>query len=313
MQPTPRPTSIDRARFSHFLAAAVVMTGTGMLAANPALPAAADIQHRAMHLVSEADGGWSDVLNTAEQNLSALQQEMMAQPFPILTQIGSNLQDYAQLVIGMDDVPLNETGTKTITSGFRGIAEGLQAMINGSDKAPGIQELLQIMTTDLQNGDSLGAFNEFNLWSLYSEEGLLKPLVPMVTIPQRVLENFTSVLGQMVGPESLWDFGKAISKAASSPFIGLGYEFSTISGEVNAALAAGDTEGAFTALSNAPAQLAGALLNGYQVPDTSNVFVGLLNSGSLFEGLLVTWPQQIADALTVGTADLPLDDLLALL
>lgn len=324
MQSSPQPASTGPAtggpssttRLSHALAVGVVAAGTGLLAAGPVAPAAGDIAHRALHLINEAgtlaDNAttWSEVIDNAQHNLTALQQIVADNPSPILSQIAENQQDYAQLITGMEDVQIgfhSDGSIKTITSGFQGLSEGLQAMLNGSAKAPGLQELLQIMSTDIQNGDTLGAFNEFNLWSLFGQEGVLKPLVPMVTIPQRMMENFTNVFSQTIGPETLWGFGKAINKSLMEPLIGVGYQLSEINNQVSADFTDGDTAGAMSVLNSAPAQLTDTLLNGYQVPDSDNTFIGLLSAGGTLQSLLVTWPQQIADALTVGTADLPVN------
>lgn len=49
--------------------------------------------------------------------------------------------------------------------------------------------------------------------------------------------------------------------------------------------------------------MAGDLLNGWTDPyaDTGEPFTGLLNSGSLLDDLLVTWPTQHATALGEST------------
>ncbi len=71
----------------------------------------------------------------------------------------------------------------------------------------------------------------------------------------------------------------------------------------------GDYTQGFTDISNLPSDLTNALLNGWTGPyaGTGEAFTGLLNSGSLLESLLVTWPEQLAAALgesaTTGTAE----------
>jgi hypothetical protein len=57
-------------------------------------------------------------------------------------------------------------------------------------------------------------------------------------------------------------------------------------------------------LSNLSSDLTGDLLNGWTDPytDTGEAFTGLLNTGSILEELLVTWPGQLATALGESTA-----------
>lgn len=302
----PDTTAPAPTRLSHALAAGVVVAGAGLLAAAPTMSTMSDIQHRAVGLMADTDVTdtgitWSDVMSTAQQNIAELQDEMAAAPNPLLTQISSNFADYTQLITGMQDVVIGLHGDgslKTIDSGFLGIQEGIDALINGTSKTPGFEELLQDMSTFIQNGDPLSAFNELNLYTLHGMEDIFKPLVPVVTIPERMLENFTNLLNQTVGPENLWGLGKDITKAFSSPLIGFGYELSTILNQ------SGDGD---SSVGDPLAALVNALINGYQAPGADGAFAGLLNSGGLLEGLLVSWPQQFADALTVGTADLPVN------
>lgn len=315
MQLAPRPASAGpeagvkppAVRLSHFLAAGVVLAGAGVLTAGPAMTAAAELQHRALHLINTSD--WSEVLSTAQQNIDTLQQEFGAHPFAALTQIGENQQDYTQLIMGMDDVWLNESGSKTITSGFEGFAQGWDQMLHGfptHPEIPGLLDLPQAIMTNLANGDSLQASSDISSWLLFSGEFMLKPLVAVAAIPERMLENYTSVMGDLFGAQSMWDFSKAVTKAFTEPMFGVNFQYAETLGVVQAHLADGDIQGAFTALSNAPAQLVDALLNGYEVPETGKTFIGLLSTGGTLESLLVTWPQRIADDLTVGTADLPI-------
>lgn len=301
-------SALSTTRLSQLLAASVLVVGTGALVTDPVAPATSETQHHAVQLASTSD--WSEMLDTAQANLATVEHEFMAQPFAVLTQIGHNLQDYGQLIIGMDDVMLNPSGSKTITSGFEGFMQGVQQSLTGFDGhagIPGLLDLPQDMITNLQNGDALQAFSDLDNWLLDSMEVMLKPLVPIVTIPERMLQNYTSVMTDIAGPESLWDFGKAVDKAFMEPMLGLGFEYSGIVGQVQSELADGDIQGVIATLNNAPAQLADALLNGYEVPDTGKTFIGLLSAGGTLESLLVTWPERIANDLMVGTADLPVN------
>ena len=51
-----------------------------------------------------------------------------------------------------------------------------------------------------------------------------------------------------------------------------------------------------------PSDLTGDLLNGYPLAVSGETFTGLLNTGSILEELLVTWPEQLATALGESTS-----------
>nr|CRL82872.1 hypothetical protein CPGR_06102 [Mycolicibacter nonchromogenicus] len=84
-----------------------------------------------------------------------------------------------------------------------------------------------------------------------------------------------------------------------APMIGVIYQLTETITEV--------LGGDFNALLSFPADLVNTVINGYIVPETEDVFVGLINEGSIFDLLFDDWPARAAEALTVGTADLPVN------
>lgn len=301
------PSGSDATRTSRFAAAGVALVGAGLITVNPAAPVPPDIQHRYVHLTAGADDfmGWSSVFERAGDNLDAL---LSNSNIPtLLEQIGGNLKDYGQLIIGMENVPLDarivdgEPMTRFVTSGFAGIGDALQKMIFGVEsdpfKYPGLETLFERMADYAADGNAFGVFNDLNLWTLYGLEDIGKAMAPVLSIPARMLENLSSAVSEFVGPLDAWSFIKEFSGTQMEPLIGVFYQLAnTITQAVG---------GDLNALLSAPADLMNALINGWEVPDTPNVFVGLLNDGSLLDALLVDWPARLAEALTVGTADLP--------
>lgn len=300
------PIASGPARTNRFLATGVVLASTGLIALNPGAAVPIDVQHRPMQLTAGAEDlyGWSSFAEHLSTNLGNLAAN--SNVAAMLEQITSNQGDYAQLIMGMEDVPLDARpgmAPRFITSGFLGIQEAWEKMLDGVEgqdiKYPGLEELWDRMTEDFQQGNPFEAFNELNIWLLYGIEEMGKAMGPVLSIPARMMENLSSVVSEFFGPLNAWAFIKAFSQTLMAPTIGVFYQLTQTITQV----AGGDLE----ALLNAPAALANALINGYEVPETGQVFVGLLNNDSLFDLLLVDWPARIAEALTVGTDDLPVN------
>ncbi|ORV47180.1 hypothetical protein AWC02_09950 [Mycolicibacter engbaekii] len=287
-------------------AAGIALAGAGLVAVHPVAPSQLDIRHQAVQLTSGIEGffGWSSVFERTAENLSTLFSN--ANVFDVIGQAASNWGDYAQLIIGMEDVPLDAREgmePRFVTSGFAGIGEAFEKMIFGVEgqdvKYPGLEVLLERIGEALANGNPFEAFNELNIWTLYGIEDIGKALGPVLSIPAREMENISTLFNEFIGPLDAWAFIKAVSQTMMAPMIGVFYQFA----ETLTNVLGGD----FEALLSAPADLVNTLVNGYEVPVTEAVFVGLINNDSIFDLLLVDWPARAAEALTVGTADLPVN------
>ena len=302
----PDATRFTPGRTTRLAAAGLALAGAGLVAVHPVAPALNDAQHQAVQLTAGMDGffGWSSVFERAADNISTLVND--ANVFDVLGQYASNLGDYGQLIIGMEDVPLDAREglpPRFVTSGFAGIGEAVQRMIFGVEgqdvKYPGLEVLLERMGEALANGNPFEAFNELNIWTLYGIEDMGKAMGPVLSIPAREAENMSSLLNEFIGPLDAWAFIKSISQTMMAPMIGITYQLTESITQV--------LGGDFGALLSAPADLVNALINGYIVPETGAEFVGLLNNDSIFDLILVDWPARAAEALTVGTADLPVN------
>lgn len=299
-------TRFRAGRTARLTAAGIALAGAGLVAVHPVAPGLQEARHQAVQLTAGFDGffGWSSVFERGAENLEALFNN--ANVFDVVGQVASNWGDYGQLIIGMEDVPLDARPgmePRFITSGFAGIGEAFEKMIFGVEgqdvKYPGLEVLLERMGEALAAGNPFEAFNELNIWTLYGIEDIGKSLGPVLSIPAREMMNQSSLLNEFIGPLDGWAFIKQVSDAMMSPMIGLVYQLT----ENITAAAGGDLE----ALFSLPADVLNTVLNGYIVPETEDVFTGILTEGGIFDLLLNQWPARAAEALTVGTADLPVN------
>ncbi|OBK87249.1 hypothetical protein A5649_18035 [Mycolicibacter heraklionensis] len=296
----PDTTRLGNGRPTRLAAAGIALAGASLIAVNPVAPMLQDtIRQQAVQLT-----GWESLFERTSENLTALMESSNVNT--LLGQYGSNWSDYAQLIIGMEDVPLDARegmSPRFITSGFAGINEALDKMIDGDEsnpvRYPGLEVLMERISDYMSQGDPFNAFNEFNIWYLYGIEEMGKSLGPVLSIPAREMMNQSSLLNEFIGPLDGWAFIKQVSDAMMSPMIGAVYQLTQ---NITAA-AGGDLE----ALFNLPADLLNTVLNGYIVPETEDVFTGILTEDGIFDLLLNQWPARAAEALTVGTADLPVN------
>ncbi|MGV0624532.1 hypothetical protein [Mycolicibacter minnesotensis] len=297
-------------RTSRFAAAGVAVMGASLIAATPVMPvmpAVSSTQHHAVELTADFLG-LSSLFERTADNIGDLINN--ANVFDVLGQVGSNWLDYGHLIIGMKDAPLDDRPQdpqpRTITSGFAGVGEALERMIfgdtgtsQGHDKYPGLEGLFEQVTGALREGDIYGAFNYINIWALFGIEEAGKSMGPVLSIPAREMMNISSLFNEFTGPLVGWAMIKQLGDITMSPMIGGMYQFMQNISEV--------FSGDIGALFSMPADVLNSVLNGYIVPETGAVFRGLLNENSLFDMLLNQWPGRAAEALEVGTADLPVN------
>ena len=271
-------------RAHRVLAAGVALAGAGLIAVNPVAPSLAEIPQR-VGLTSGFEDvfGWSEVLGGAQTNIGDLITNggVSALADKELT----NLGDYAQLLIGTEGVDTWVPSGKdqAVTSGLEGLYQGLKAILFGSTDPdgwlssagyPGIAGALQAAVADVEGGNTAGAFSELSNWLLYGLEAVGKPLIPLLGIPDQMLDNFTPLVDGMFSTQDLWLLLGGAVKTVLSPVVGLAYELVDILNNVG-------TDG-IGSLADAPAELVGALLNGYADPGgdaLTDGFVGLLTAG----------------------------------
>lgn len=305
-----------------FLVGGVAVLGAGLIATNPVTSVVAEIQQRAVQLTSGIGGvlgDYEDVISQAVANLQTLGGEAEVAIPDLFGAIGADLSGYGDLI------STGLSGTQTalqdaLYGGFYGNDDGyVFGLIGGSltDPNNGITETgstLQEILTALEQGNLYNAFSYYDTWSLESLQHITKPLLspflstahgaatPTPTIEGELLQTFTNVVERLLTYSDL----QSLVKALLSPELGVTFGLLGDLGKIGGDVSSGNIAGALADVLNVPADLTGDLLNGYVNPDTAlnpsgEAFTGLLNSGSLLELLLVTWPTDLANALALPT------------
>jgi hypothetical protein len=302
--------SDDRARL---VFAGIALVGAALIVLDPLAPTLPDVQHREVQLTA-GEEDWSQVLTATEDNLTTLEGEAATANSDLSSAIGTELSGFeTQISSAFTGV---ESGLQnSISGGWYGSDDGyVFGLFPGSVTGPdGVEtgSTLQEISTALSQGDALSAFSYFDTWSLETADHTLKPLlgplldetskgVTTLGIPAELSQTFTNVLEEFGNYNEV----KALSDALLAPELSVAFGLSNDLDGIAADLSSGDYTLALTDFSNLPSDLTGDLLNGWTDPytGTGEAFTGLLNSGSLLEELLVTWPTQLATALGESTA-----------
>jgi hypothetical protein len=302
------PNSVNR-----FLVAGVAVLGASIVVVNPTTPSLRNVQHRAVQLTA-GEQDWTQVLTTAEDNVTHLESEAATANSGLSSAVGAELSGFeTQISNAFTGV---ESGLQnSISGGWYGSDDGyVFGLLPGSVLGPdGVEtgSTLQEISTALEQGNALSAFSYFDAWSLETVDHTLKPLlsplldetgkgVTTLGIPAELSQTFTNVLEEFGNYNEL----KALGDALLAPEISVAFGLSNDLDGIATDLSSGDSTQALTDLSNLSSDLTGDLLNGWTDPytGTGEAFTGLLNTGSLLEELLVTWPTQLATALGESTA-----------
>jgi hypothetical protein len=334
-----RPSSVTRVtRLRPYLTAGVAVACAGLIAANPTTPTLPDIQARAVQLTSSIttdiadfgsalvpvldtlggdtlssgtldslngilDGGllgglfnglnlsdlsgvlsgldlanlpspitaYLDLFNDTFTNLGTIFNDVLSDPFPVLQQILANQVGFAD----------------TISTGLQSI---------GSALSTGLGELpaqLQTLFGDLASGNITGAASVLNddiLLNLLVAPGINLISSGILNIPGEIAQNFANVITQTI-PDAL------LEPVLLGPLSALETTITQAGASGQAivdAIGSGNLLTAFGDFVAAPAQIADTFLNDG---------AGLLTFNNLVDGLLVSIPQAIAQALGAPAAD----------
>lgn len=304
---------------NRLLIAGVAAVGASLVVANPmsaTLPSVPTV-HRAVQLTS-GEEDWSQVLTTAEDNLTTLESEAATSNSELSSALSSLSTEYS----GQISTELGEAWTAfqdSLSGGFYGNDDGyVFGLFEGSltDPNNGVTETgstLQEISAALQSGNLEQAYSDFNAWSLESGQHILEPLLnPLLNVAHHGVVTSPALPGELlqiltnlVNEFGTWGNLQSLFDASLSPEISVAFGLTEDLDNIATELAAGDTTEALSNLSNLPSDVTGDLLNGF-VPDnpidgSTTPFTGLLNSGSLLDELLVTWPNELTTALTETT------------
>lgn len=268
------------------------------------------VQHREVSLTAGEDT-WSEVVAAAETDL----QSLAAGASTASTELSTAISGLSTEFSGQFSTALTgfETGVQNAVDGGwygndDGYVEGLfpGTIIGGPDSPyPSIGTLAEISNA-LQAGQTEQAFSDLDTYFLEALDHTLKPLLsPLLdetsqgatslSIPVELSQLQTNLLETFGTYTEL----KAFGDATLSPLLGAGFGFSQDIDTIASDLSGGDYSQALTDLSNLPSDVTGDLVNGF--PTATEPFTGLLNDGSILQELLVTWPEQLATALTEST------------
>jgi hypothetical protein len=254
------------------LNAGIAVVGASVIAVCPLAPqmpdvhlpsvrsAAVELAALASPVVNPIDQ-WTQVVQAAITNLGALGQQLAADPDPILQQILANQSANAAIL----DKAGAAAGTALTTA-----AQALPAA-------------LQAAATSLAAGDVTAAV-----------AALTAPVLPLAL--GLIDAGFTGADAWKAVTNTVENFANVVAAVPQLPLSALLAVASPLISDINASTAigqavvdagqAGDLEGVFTALVNAPATLTGATLNGYgTLPGIGTPVGGLLSGVGEIAGL----------------------------
>lgn len=319
-------------RVNKFLIAGVTVVGAAVIAVNPAMSniatdaqnGAAAAEYRAVKLASDVTdvlGDYESVVSQAGANLQTLGSEASVAIPALLQTVGSNLSEYGGLI----GTALQSTATALFQDalyggGWYGGDDGYVFALFGGNvtSKAGVTEYgstLQEVFNSLAKGNVFNAFSYIEEWALEALQHVTKPLLaPFLntakagatateTIPGDILQTLTNLTNQIFTYSNL----QSVVKAFLSPVISVAYGALGSLSNIATAVSKANIGAAVADVLKLPADLTGDLLNGYVYPSavynpTGAAFTGLLNSGSLLQDLLVTWPNQLAKALGITKA-----------
>lgn len=318
-----------RAGSQKFLAAGVAVIGATLIAANPLAPnvavdieqrVAADVQHRAVQLTSggsDVVGAYEDLFNTTANNLQTLVGEAGVAYPTLLKQVGTNVAGAGNL-IGTALKGAQTGMSNSIYGGWYGGDDGyVFGLLGGTVTHAGVTKsgsTLQEILGSFSQGNAFNAFGYFDEWWLETLDHTSKPLLAPFLNEAKAGMPPTTTLFNSFGQASQNVFNtlltyanlKQVANGLLSPPLSVIFGLLFDGGKIGGDLAALNFGGALADMAKAPADIAGDLINGFVYPGqfnpTGQPFAGLINNGSLLQQLLVTWPEQLAQALGAPTS-----------
>jgi len=312
------PSSQMTAHKNRLLVTALASVGAGLIAANSMSPSTglAGVQQRAVTLTA-GEETWSEVIAAAETNLQTLETgatsagtELSTAFSGLSTEFGGQ---YGTALTGF------ESGVQNAIDGGwygsdDGYVEGLfpGTIIGGPDSPYTSIGTLAEVSNALQAGQSEQAFSYIDTYFLETLDHTLKPLLSPVldetsqgattlSIPVELSQIQTNLLETFGTYNEL----KAFGDATLSPLLGAAFGLSQDIDNVATDLSGGDYSQALADLNNLPSDVTGDFLNGFSGADEP--FTGLISfsntagDASVLQDLLVTWPEQLAQALGEST------------
>jgi hypothetical protein len=293
---------------NRLLIAGLAAAGASIIALNPmsATQPNVPIVHRAVQLTSgELD--WTQVLTESQDNLATLESEASTASSELSSAESALSTEFSnQISTALTGF---ESGVQnSIDGGWYGSDDGyVFGLFGGSVTGPdGVESgsTLTEISQALSAGNEEQAFSDFDTWSLETLDHTLKPLLsPLLdetsksgttlSIPTELSQIQTNLLETFGTYTEL----KALGDAALAPELSVGFGLSQDLDGIATDFSTADYTQGLTDLENLSSDLTGDLLNGWDGSVSGEAFTGLLNTGSILQELLVTWPEQLATAL----------------
>lgn len=226
---------------------------------------------------------WLDVFTTAGNNVETLANNWLAEPFPVLQQLITNQIGYGQ----------------TVATSVQSAATSFLNFVTGS----GASDLPALFANAIQaiNGGNIeGATSIFQEIVVTLMLDPLEQLYPAIQIPATMSQNFADVVSALTGPATLLP----VFEASLGPWLSATTDLGDVLQYVDGFWHAGQPLEALTALVNGPALVANGFLNGVTLQFPPGEPPGLLSEAGPIGTLLITLPQQIAQALGDGPQSL---------
>jgi hypothetical protein len=308
------PSDLKAAYVSRLMIAGVAVAGASLFAMNAPTLTGLQVQHRAVKLAAtEVD--WSTVISDAEANLANLQSEATTASGELSTALGNVSEnvggDFSTALTGF------ETGiNNALFGGWYGSDDGYvfglfggEPVLGGPDAVAPTGSLFAELSTDIQGGNTLQAYSDFNAYSLELLDHTMKPLlsplldetskgVTTLSIPVELSQIQTNLLEAFGDYNELKGFAQTVLSPEISGMFALSSDIQNISTEFTA----GDTTQGLSDLNNLSSDVIGALVNGYDAGTNpfngaAELFPGLINTGSFLDELYTTWTEQFITAL----------------
>ncbi|MBO0863847.1 MAG: hypothetical protein J2P16_02095 [Mycobacterium sp.] len=268
-----------------YITAGVALAGASLIATAPMAPYLPDVQVRAVQLTADSVFDpfttLQDVLTTAFANIQALNAEIAADPFPVLTQISANQMAYGE----------------TLTTALQGVGSALNTELTTA-----LPQAFQQASQEIAAGNIPAAAQTLNeALTLF----VLAPGLPLLesgalNIPQEIAQNWANAFQALTGFGTLIPIISGLIGPPEATIAALGDSAQAIVTAVNA----GDFQTALSDLANTPATILGAYLNGFTA-SFGQGYPGFLSPDSEFsfgpgtlQAFLVDIPQIVAAAIT---------------
>lgn len=278
-----------------YLATGVALVGAASIAVMPvqpsnpllSVPAVPAISSQAFTLTAQTNplALWASVITDAVNNVGVLGEDVLSDPAPILRQLLKNQLGYLGTAVGAGKSVVDGVGQYLSPSNPYSLPASIDTAIG-----------------QLRSGLIADAFITLS-GALISTPIMMILGLPLagsglLDVPVKMAQNFADVVSTMLSLNT----ALPLLSSALGPIVGAVDALGGSLQDVAGALGSGRLVDALTAVINIPAQLTGAVLNGYT--DVQGAFhPGLLTfsddafGGGLLQTLLVTIPRAVATAL----------------